>query len=350
MIAEASRDELTMEDESRRGRWRRPRRIFKPGPRVFRRRPTGAGPVFPDYPGQDLVIPAHDNSHNAVPPETTGPAGSVPLTTPVPPPSPPRRSGTVACAAPSTLSVAERLAVSVTTNFETGRPFACRVSRTSDPDGISMGMIQWNLRAKTLQSMLRLFEQRGGNLATHFGALLPSLRRLLSMPQRTRAEKEAMIAAARQMRSANPSGWESALLSLCADPVFCRLQVENLLQRMRAAVQATRALGLKTIRGLTMMFDIQVGDGYAARVGDRSVAGQKILLFRNRIAARRAALGRDLTEREKLILIAEEASRFAGRWQQERLARRMVIAQGNGMFRRIQWNLDQQFPGLDQVF
>ncbi|HMP79361.1 MAG TPA: hypothetical protein PKD54_07910, partial [Pirellulaceae bacterium] len=264
---------------------------------------------------------------------------------PSPRPSPPR---TVACPPPPELTAAERLAVSVTTNFETGQPFACRVSPTSDPDGISMGMIQWNLRAKTLQSMIRSFEQRGGNLDRHFRALMPSLRELLGMPQSTRPEVDAMIARARQFRQAHPTAWQAALLSLCGDPVFCRLQVENLRSRLAAAHRAVRDLGLGTVRGLTMMFDIQVGDGYAARFNNRMVSGHKIVLFRNRLAARRAALRRELGEREKLIEIADEAASFAGRWQDERRARRLVIANGTGIYRRSNWNLDRLFPGLDR--
>src|SRR5215217_5911591 len=53
----------------------------------------------------------------------------------------------VLCSPPD-LPAPQRTAVAVTSYFETGTPFGCAVSRT---DGISMGMLQWNLLAGTLQ-------------------------------------------------------------------------------------------------------------------------------------------------------------------------------------------------------
>jgi hypothetical protein len=199
-------------------------------------------------------------------------------------------------------------------------------------------MIQWNLRAKTLQAMIRAFEQQGGNLQQHFGDLTPAMRRLLTMPQSTKAELEAVIEQARRNRIAAPAQWEAALLSLCADPLYCRLQVDDLKIRVRAAWTATRALALGTARGLTMMFDIIVGDGLGQK---------KMNSIRARLQQRESAAGRALSEREKLVEIADEAAKFAGRWQDERRARRFVIANGTGIYRGSRWDLDRLFPQLN---
>jgi hypothetical protein len=194
--------------------------------------------------------------------------------------------------------------------------------------------------------MIRLYEQRGGRLETHFGDLLPALHQLLQMPQKTKADREAVIARSRALRQQDPQRWKAAMLSLCVDPLFCRLQVDDIRRRFRAASNAVRALQLRTVRGLAMLFDIEVGDGYALRQNGRSVAGGKITAFQQRIARKSAELRRSLSEQEMLVEIAEEAARFAARWQVERQARRLVIARGTGVYRGKRWNLDTQFPAL----
>jgi hypothetical protein len=87
-----------------------------------------------------------------------------------------------------------------------------------------------------------------------------------------------------------------------------------------------------------MMFDINVGDGYGAQ-------RRKIARFRDRIAG----LGAGASERDRLVAIANEAAELAGaRWREERRARRLLIANGTGVYRRSRWDLDRLFPDLDQ--
>jgi peptidoglycan hydrolase-like protein with peptidoglycan-binding domain len=66
--------------------------------------------------------------------------------------------GQVACPPPTGFNEAEITALKITTRFENNKEFGCRVSQV---DGISMGMIQWNLKAGTLQKMLKDFDQTG---------------------------------------------------------------------------------------------------------------------------------------------------------------------------------------------
>ncbi len=104
---------------------------------------------------------------------------------PAPPaaPSAPRRpapaGNTPRCPPPSQLTPAQRTVLAVTTNFETGVPFGCAVSKV---DGISMGMLQWNLKAGTLQALFRQYESAGGRLETHLGAEAPQVRALIALP------------------------------------------------------------------------------------------------------------------------------------------------------------------------
>lgn len=230
------------------------------------------------------------------------------------------------CAPPANLTASERLALAVTTNFETGRPFGCVVSKT---DGVSIGMLQWNLKAGTLQAMLKHFEAAGGRLDSFFGPEAAAVRQLINL---------APAAAVAKATAENLfERWKGALSRLCSDPVYCGLQVRDIQSRLRQAEAAAQRLGLRTIRGLSMMFDIHVGDGYGSR-------GRKIGVFADRIR-RAGAVG----ERDKLVVLANAAADLAGKkWGEERRARRLVIARGTSRYRMSLWNLDAKFPGLDQ--
>jgi hypothetical protein len=109
--------------------------------------------------------------------------------------------------------------------------------------------------------------------------------------------------------------------------------------RMARARAVARQVGLVSIRGLTMCFDVNVGDG---------LSDAKARAFVARIAGREAALGRSLSEREKLVEIAHDAADRLTKWQDERRARRLVIANGTGRYRRQDWDLDRIFPTLDE--
>src|SRR5262249_39419855 len=146
--------------------------------------------------------------------------------------------------------------LAVTSTLEGGRPFHCAVSAT---DGISMGSMQWNLKAGTLQKMLNNFEKGTGRLAAFFGQDIDRVRRLINTsitpPATAVAQAKAEGLAAR---------WRSPLSGICADPFGCTLQQRDIASRLCTAWGAFTGLGLGTVRGLSMCFDIQNGDGSGA--------------------------------------------------------------------------------------
>ena len=253
-------------------------------------------------------------------------------------PLPPRPRVHALCPPPQGMAVAEQTALALTTRFETGTPFGCVVSAT---DGISMGMLQWNLLAGTLQDKLATFEKQTGRLQAFFGPETERVRRLLAL-RGTRQSHETAVREALDEKLA--TRWRDRLLRLCADPTFCGLLMIDVLQRMKRAREAMRQLHLKTVRGLCMLFDIEVGDGYGKK-------NHKLLTFAAQITRRETDSGRALSEPEKLVEIADQAARFAGKkWGAERRARRMLIAKGTGRYRGSDWNLDRDFPNLDNVW
>jgi hypothetical protein len=83
-----------------------------------------------------------------------------------------------------------------------------------------------------------------------------------------------------------------------------------------------------------MIFDVHTGDGI-------SVGSKKEQAFMARIKGL-------ANEREKIVAIADEAARWAGKYEQERRQRRMLIANGTGCYHNhCKWNLNQDYPNLD---
>ena len=256
-------------------------------------------------------------------------------------PTPSRPTTRVLCQPPPDLTVGERTPVALTSRFETGVSFGCVVSAT---DGISMGMLQWNLLAGTLQSLLNRFEARTGRLRDFFGAdtdRVNRLRALTDTASRERARQLHQQAVDEAMAEGLSARWQEPLLRLCADPDFCGLMMADVRSYLRKPKDVARSFGLRTIRGLAMLFDVAVGDG----LGDSKVAG-----FASRITSREADLGRRLTEREKLVEIANAAADALTKYREERRARRLLIANGSGVYRGSQWNIDREFPNLDDAW
>ncbi len=252
-------------------------------------------------------------------------------TDPRPPARPPAPQAV--CGPPPEFATPARTALALTTRFEVGVPFGCVASAT---DGISLGMLQWNLRAGTLQGLLGAFEAGGGDLATLFGPDAARLRAWVAA-RTSREGRERAVSEATTERLA--ARWREPLLRLCADPAFCGLIQRDIRGRMTRAQAVAADLSLGTIRGLCMIFDIEVGDG---------LGRTKAATFAARQRAREAEAGRPPTEREKVGLLAEVAAELAGRWRDERLARRRLIAEGHGRYRGGEWNLDAIFPNLDE--
>lgn len=256
------------------------------------------------------------------------PPGAIKPTAPTPAPS---VQTPVAVCKPTGLTAPETTAVALTSRLETGTPFRFVVSPV---DGISVGMLQWNLLAGTLQRLLVGFERAGGRLEEFFGADGDRLRRLVSLPDRLQAVREAKDEQLARR-------WRTRFLRLSGDSRFCRLMTQDVHARLRSSEVAAHQLGLNTVRGLSMIFDIATGDGLGAR---------KVRVLAGRVSARRTVLGRQLTEREQLVEIANAAADLVRKpsLKEERRARRLLIANGSGRYRGSQWDLNKEFTTLDE--
>jgi peptidoglycan hydrolase-like protein with peptidoglycan-binding domain len=240
-------------------------------------------------------------------------AGALPGPQPIPPgplpippgplPVPPLPN--VPCGPSPTLSAAERDVLSVTSTLEGGRPFHCAVSAV---DGISMGSMQWNLKAGTLQAMLSQFERGTGRLALFFGADIDRLKRLID-----RGQTSLNDAVAQATAEGLAARWRAPLARLCADPFMCGLQQRDIASRLCTSWDNFTKLSLGTVRGLSMCYDIINGDGGGAMAQVRT----RVLALPSWASSPEAA---------KLQKLANFAADRLGRLREERRARRLNLA------------------------
>ena len=241
----------------------------------------------------------------------------------------------VACGPAASLSQAERDVLSVTSTLEGGKPFHCAVSGV---DGISMGSMQWNLKAGTLQNILTQFEKGTGRLAAFFGQDTELLKRLIDLKQTPIADAVAQATA-----EGLAARWRTAFTQVCADPFFCQLQQRDIASRLCTAWDNFTRLGLGTVRGLSMCYDIVNGDGGGA-------------MAKVRVKALAQAAWTATTESTKLASLANLAADRLGKYREERRARRLNVAGVRTAYRgspatpprSFADQINRTVPGLDR--
>jgi len=258
-------------------------------------------------------------------------------------PGPTRRPG-VTGAIPG-LTPAEEKALRITTAFETGRPLDFGgLTGNFDGQGLSFGLLQWNIGTGSLQPLLREFARAApARFDAVFGAGAPSLRTLLA-PGRTVADQlqwARSINDPAQRRIVEP--WTSAFERLAAEPGFRAIQLRAVRPRMDAAERSARQLGILSERGLALLFDnvTQNGPGW--------LHPRRLAAIRQRAAEARATRGEGISERELLAIVANVvADTVNPRWREDVRRRRMAIVNGSGIVHGTSFDLGRQF-GLTDV-
>jgi hypothetical protein len=271
---------------------------------------------------------------------------------------------------------AETKALRITTTFETGKPLGFGgLSGDFDGQGLSFGMLQWNFGSGSLLPLLRDFD--GGHpdrFDTVFAAGAARLRQLLHSDALRRCSASRKLSAARRravikqcedekretrmqfaraINLTNPRtrkrdriapAWAGYFAKLERDPVFQRIQLRYARGRMNKAIEHARRLGLRSERGLALMFDLVTQQGGAWH----QVRGRDAQI-RDRIAAAERSRGGSLTERERLSVIADViADTSSERWREKVRARKHTIVNGRGTVHGQQWDLERQYGLTDR--
>jgi hypothetical protein len=210
-----------------------------------------------------------------------------------------------------------------------------------DGQGLSFGLLQWNIGTGSLQPLLRAFER--GHAAAFdavFGADAAAVREMLGQP------RERQLAWARSINDySNPRRpqvqprWREHFIRLGADAAFQAIQLNAVRPRMDRAVAYARTYGLTSERGLALLFDIVTQHG-AAWPQKRN---RRELIERRRAAFEREQ-GRAPNEQELMRIIVDViVATVAERWRENVRRRRMTILDGRGTVHGHEFDLARDF-------
>lgn len=271
-------------------------------------------------------------------------------------------------------SAAEEKALRITSTFETGRPLGFGgLTGNFDGMGLSFGLLQWNIGSGSLQPLLWEFAQRHSQrFDTVFSAHASQLRQILQQFRRlnkTKDKSERTRIMAEQMRFAisinHPNchpkqkssrkfcklmePWATYFRKLEADSAFGQIQLRQVRNRMNVAAKYARQFGLRSERGLALMFDIVTQSGGAWLTCSKTVCKKRAALIEQGRATLQQRLGRSLTEREMLTIIANVvADTSLPEWREKVRVRKMTIVNGHGKVHGRQFDLARDFGLTDQ--
>jgi hypothetical protein len=255
-------------------------------------------------------------------------------------------------------SSAEEKALRITSTFETGRPLGFGgLTGNFDRMGVSFGLMQWNIGSGSLQPLLWEFAQRHPkNFDAVFSRDAPQLRQMLEQFHKARNPSEQKRIIAEQMRFASSINdrrcdpgnerthkfcklvepWASYFRRLEADSAFQQIQLRRVRKSMNVAVKYARQFGLRSERGFALMFDIVTQSGAGWLTCKKPACKKRAPMIEQQRTAKQQQLGRSLTEREMLTIIANVvADTSLPKWRERVRIRKMSIVQGSGKVKQF---------------
>ncbi len=162
--------------------------------------------------------------------------------------------------------------------------------------GVTMGCLQFGLLGRLQPVLAALDAARPDGLALAFGDRAADVRAMLRLPSTEEQAKWGRSLSDGNGQLADP--WASAFARLAAMPDFQAVYLASTNTRFRTALQWASRFGLRSSRGVAMMFDLSLYAGIAADDLDRLAA-----------AADQAAAGRSGMAAEEARLWALAAAR-----------------------------------------
>jgi hypothetical protein len=222
--------------------------------------------------------------------------------------------------------------LALTGSFETSvAPPDCFAGLTGDFDGqgISFGALQWNLGQGSLQPLLEdMATQHQDILKELFGAHYPEFAAVLQSDQ---DEQMNWARSLQDNRSCVIQPWQGIFKSLGRRPEFQEIQTKSARKIYRTAVSWCSDYGLKTERGLALMYDIRVQNGSISDV----VKAQILRDF--------GQLAKD-DEAGRLVIIANRRAEAAKKaYIEDVRTRKLTIAKGEGKVHGMHYQLEVQY-------
>ena len=203
-----------------------------------------------------------------------------------------------------------------------------------DKQGISFGILQWNVGQGSLPPLLSRMHQRDPvKFHEIFGE---ETDQLLAVLRAGRANQMRFARAILDERKRVLPRWRARFRQLGDYPPFQQVQREFAQTRLDEAKKLARKYRLTTERGLALMFDIVVQNGSISDATHGKIVRAK--------ESQEKAMRRSLTEREFLEIIANKRADAAkAQWREDVRARKLTIVRGTGRVHGRHLDLSAQF-------
>jgi hypothetical protein len=232
--------------------------------------------------------------------------------------------------------------VSLTIAFEQGEvspaEYFGTVSGDFDGQGLSFGILQWNLGSCSLQPLLAAFRRKDN---VRFHAILDTdadfVEQLIEAPcdEAPSLARRVILDVEGQVQEP----WLTRFRALGRERVFQEVQVQHLLPHIQKAYRLAEEFGFHSERAVALFFDILVQNG--------GIPSLVRTLYEQDIQEGEHSLGRTLNEVERMKLLANRQAEAANpKWVDIVRARKLTIVQGEGSVNGISYKLDALGIGL----
>ncbi|MGI9181000.1 MAG: peptidoglycan-binding domain-containing protein [Longimicrobiaceae bacterium] len=228
--------------------------------------------------------------------------------------------------------------LTLTAGFETSTDAPdcfCGVAGNFDGQGISFGVLQWNLGQGTLQPMRKqLLVQHPQVMQQAFGEGLTVIQQVLGKDKPAQLAWAGTIQVPGGRRLAEP--WHSRFKALGRAAECHEVQVQGAKDRYAQGLQMCQTYGLWSERGASLMFDIVVQNGSI-----RDATRQQILADFQKIPA---GASREEQEVARMRVIANRRAEAANpKFVEDVRKRKLTIADGVGIVHGLGYDLERQF-------
>jgi hypothetical protein len=231
-------------------------------------------------------------------------------------------------AAPQAPSLAEKplayrcLALTAAFETEAGVPDCfCGLAGSFDGQGISLGVLQWNLGQGTLQPLLkRMDAEHTADMKVAFGDGYAAVHAMLAQ------DKPAQLAWAAGIQDDKHhvvEPWRSRFKALGRVDSFQQMQVDGANDRFQQGLKMCAAYGVWSERAAALMFDIVVQNG--------SIKDATKAQIQADFAALPSTLSREDAEVARLRIVANRRAEAANpKFVEDVRSRKLAIAEGKG--------------------
>jgi hypothetical protein len=210
----------------------------------------------------------------------------------------------------------------------------CGITGNFDKQGISFGVLQWNLGQGTLQPLLsEMIDKHRGVAETIFNEHLQTLIDVLASPRVQQLEWAQSIQDPRRFNVFEP--WKGFFRALGRTQEFQAIQVANAERIRRSAEAMCRQFGVGTERALALMFDICVQNGSISRATTAKIRDDFDRIPDGAPVDVEVARLRSIANRRA------EAAKTA--FVEDVRVRKLAIANGRGTVHNIAYDLENQF-------